>query len=206
MNSLFHRYRKHPLFYPIVFAILLHVFAIAVAMIIRMPGLAAIAEKTARIFHIGSIDVRPRPSLKQGVVNTRQFVDSLKFVNEAKAAVSSPMKDVPVEKLVEKKSLVNQFSEEVVSKSTKNIESSVVTSQDLQSLLVQTEERQIKDKVPAKETPTSTFLSRISRKLAQDNKQEGSGLMASLEKSASEVGFQVPRNLSLNPEIGRAHV
>jgi hypothetical protein len=194
--------RKHPLYEPILLAVLLHVLAVTAALFIRMPGLVAIAERVSRQFHVQTIVLKPKAPRQQGVIYTRQPMETLKFVEEAKSAEAKPVKEVPLGPLAGRKEPAYQYPVDTVPSADETVESSIEKKEDLEAQLAQTEERQLKEQVGPKEKPAPGLLSRISEKVTQETPLEETGALNVLQKSLEGTAYYSPDHIAVDPEEG----
>ncbi|MGH7197487.1 MAG: hypothetical protein ACREH5_01940 [Candidatus Omnitrophota bacterium] len=152
--------RKHPLYEPILLAILLHLLAVEAALFIRMPGLAVIAERVSRQFHVQTIVLKPQAPRKQGVIYTRQPLETLKFVDEAKTAQAKPIQEVPLGPLLGKKEAAYQYPVDAIPTADETVE----------------EESQLKEMVGPKEKSAPGLLSRFSQKVVEESSLDAPGI------------------------------
>lgn len=169
--------RKHPLYEPILLAILLHLFAIALTLFIRMPGLAVIAERVSRTFHVQTIVLKPQAPRKQGVIYTRQPLEALKFVDQAKTASAKPVQDVPLGPLMGRKEPAYQYPADAIPAADETVASSIEKKEALDAELAQTEERQLKEMVGPKQKPVPGLLARFSEKVTEESSLDQAGPM-----------------------------
>jgi len=195
-------WRKNPLYEPILWAILLHLFAITVTLFIRMPGLVVIAERVSRQFNVQTIVLKPQVPRKQGVIYTRQPMETLKFVDEAKTAQSKPVKEIPIGPLLGKKEPAYQYPVDAVPAADETVESSIEKEKDLDAELVQTEERQLREMVGPKEKPAPGLLSRFSDKVTQEAALDDTGVLNALQQSLDGTAYHSPDHIGVDPEEG----
>jgi hypothetical protein len=194
--------KKHPLFLPILIAVLLHLILISIAMVIRMPGLAEVARKVSRTFHIKDIDLKPRPSRTQGTVSAQESVNALRFTNDKKIANARPLKDVPLDALVPRTRPDANLAGDAPQKRPASIPSSVEKRSDLEELLIETEERQIQEKIQSKQKSSPGLLSELSEKVTQKSASSGEGYSSELQKIAKGLASYSPKSLDVDPDEG----
>jgi hypothetical protein len=163
--------RHHPLFYPVLFAILIHLILIAIAMIIRLPGLAEIAKQVSRTFQVKTIEMKPSAPKTRGIVNAKELMDSLRFVDEDRQTQSQTVQDVPLADLVEKLPEPKPSAE-------------------LEALLVETDERQTREQLAKEPKVVQEALSEFSGKITEENTKDQERFSKSLEAPLEVPGFE----------------
>lgn len=194
--------KKHPLFLPILIAVLLHLILISIAMVIRMPGLAEVARQVSRTFQIKDIDIKPRETRTQGSVSAQESKNALRFMSDKKIAHARPLKDVPLDALVPRTSPDANLAGDAPDRRPASIPSSIEKRNDLEELLIETEERQIQEKIVTKQKSSQSLLSQLSQKVTQKSAQGPEGYSSELQKIAKGMASYSPKSLAVDPEEG----
>jgi len=193
--------RNHPFARPVIFSLILHLALIAASMFIYMQSHSEIAEKNSPFFKVKSVETNPMALKRQGPFNTRQFVNALRSA-QGPVKTSAAVKDIPLESVLEKRVFVEEASKDIIPQRSQSASASVLHSRDFENVVVRTEERQLKEKIPFQEKPTVGLLSRMTGKVVGGSKLDDQNILRNLQKSLASGDFYSPANMGVNPEEG----
>ncbi len=190
---------RHRLFWPITLALILHLLLILLALLIRMPGLQEIAQKATASFRLESVDIRPPAAKTQGIVNTRQLAKSLQFVGETSKRPSSALKDVTAESFLKSTKSREEARSLPTIQKNEPVESVLDSSKELETILLETEEKTLKEQI--QKTPTRVEDSSLP-KLRQGASLPTTQVLEALKKPLESLSLYSPKDVVMDSEEG----
>ncbi len=192
--------KKH-YFQPVLISLFLHVVFIGVAMFIHFSQPPTLPKEDQLRFNVKSVDTRPLLIKRtSSATNPDRLKDSLRFFKmQSKGTALSP-KDVSVDSLVEKESSVGPSNTDLTPKTVELENSGLNEGEDLNAILIRSEEKQSNQKVPAQQKPASGF-SEIMKMVGQ-HKTDAGRLVQSLKKPLENISFGRTENVNIDPDEG----
>lgn len=196
------KYRDHPLFVPILWSVNLHIVFIILAMFIHLRSNAEIPEKSTPFFNVKSVETSPVVYKKESTRGARQFADITKIMVQAHATSAGSVKDVPLRSVMEKKVIADETSREVAAKNVEMTVSPGKEPSDIHQLVVETEERELTERVQVKEKPTTGLLAQFSQRIVSGSKQGDQNFLQTLQKALGGERLYSPRNVGIDAAEG----
>ena len=193
---------KSPYFRPTLIAVLLHVLFVAAAMAIRFAGTPAELPQEEQVrFNVKAVDISPLLMKRSSsAVNPDRDDDGLKFIKKSRSADAALPKDVPLEQMVQARTQ-DRDQEDVAPKKVELQDRDDDRSKEMSSILMRTEEKQLREDVEVKQRTTATAQSEIV-KLAEGHKTNTQALVHSLSTALKKITQADTGNVDLDPEEG----
>ncbi len=171
-------------------------------MFIYLRSNAAIPEKSTPFFNVKSVKTSPVVLKKESASGARQFLDSTKQMAQRRATSAGSVKDVPLRSVMEKQAIVDETSREMIAKNVEMTVSPGEEPSDIHQLVVETEERELTERVQVKEKPTTGLLAQFSQKIVSGSKEGGQNFLQTLQKSLGGGRLYSPQNVGIDAEEG----
>ena len=194
----FEQIRKHPWFIPVTLSLALHILLLAALYFIPVRTNPLAEEHQTRKFRLKGVEHLPTIAGKSGGGDRFGNTSSLQFVNKNKANPLRSVKDVSMQSLVSHSTSLNQNSLETTPRKIEMENASLTNTRDFETVLSQTHERQLKDKVQSKQQ--STAGSSLVKILSHRTDQES--LLQFLSKPLAGLNLQATQNVGIDPDEG----
>jgi hypothetical protein len=192
------RIKRHPYFFPVLWAVLLHAAAIAASLHILVHGWTEKDMEVSNRFRVKSVSMNPVLSgTRAPQPPARRFAE----ISRAEEAEKKPeVRDVPVRPTAAPTPLA-QNAVEIAPKAV-DLDDSSVPRPELEALLRKTEERELKEKVQSRQRSTAEVEKRAASRLEEAHRFDADRLVKALARPLEGLTAHSPENLKVDPEEG----
>jgi hypothetical protein len=194
----FNRDRRGPAASAVAFSLFLHLLIVLASFWIVLPGSLEPSKEEYR-FRVKSINAKAVTVAHPGNVSARQITDEIKTKRGDRAA-RPLLKDVPMEDLMSASLPRKEAAPQIGVKKTDLEKSAIFNRPDIDNLLIQTDEKILKDRVQIHQKSASTRLSETFQRAGQEG-ATGESFVQKLQKPLQNL-WNMPGNVDVDPEEG----
>ncbi|MCG3176801.1 MAG: hypothetical protein MOGMAGMI_01765 [Candidatus Omnitrophica bacterium] len=200
MMGLWMRYRRKPLFWPVLIALLLHILLGIVSMFIYLPAAVEIRERVTEKFRLRQVTTRPVLPDTKGHVMSKNPEQTTKVTGAARQQ-PKPVKDIPVSALLGKDTRPRKVEVETQPRKL-DTPDPLRRRDDLNRILTETAERRLRDEISPSQRPVRPNPVREHRDRIADTPEENKTWLQSLMQPLENLNLHQPENMKVDPDEG----
>lgn len=200
MMGLWMRYRKKPLFWPVLIALVLHILIGIVSMFIYLPAAVEIREQITDKFRLRQVTARPVLPDTKGHAMSKNPDQTAKITGASKLR-PKPVKDIPVSALIGKDTRPRKVEVETQPRKLDTLDP-LRRKDDLNRILTQTAERRLRDEVTPAQRSVRPNPVREKRNRIADTPEDNRTWLQSLMEPLENLNLHQPENMKVDPEEG----
>ncbi len=200
---IFERYQEHPLFKPVILAVVFHIIFIITAMMIHFPEIADMAQKATLAFHVKTVEFSQNIPQQKGSVNKKGLHNALRFVSDGPDDVKA-LKDVPIQSLKDPEEPVKDDRKELPLKKIDLSDPKAIARPRMEDMIFSTEEKHLRETVgPGQKHISNVPTELIKAKSATaEAGNDQNGFLQAIQKPLAGLRFYALESMNVDPEEG----
>lgn len=183
---------------PYAWAVTIHVAVLGLALFVPLRGYFDFSEQPKLSFKLKEVEKPRHAAGRSNQPRISPYLGNMRFASSQIGDMAEPLRGQPSSLPAGR--IFQQSRQEAIGDKKADLGSE--TSANLDAILIETEKRQLSDRVQVPQRSTADFYQEQARKSAQISPVSGSGLVKALEGPLSRLDLYSPKNVSIDAEEG----